>query len=133
MNEFVTDYRNGRLVDISRMVARFDGYYWPQVIVNTVSLAEAMRFYSERFEEISGFKSQARRSAEEHLDWSKNGAALIQILDNSRKRSKVETQKTREEVITFETQRMSFAQKHRRLFTLMLQVQNIRKSIMSGK
>lgn len=133
MSEFVTDYVEGRLAEVTRMVARFDGYYWPQVIVNTVSLADTMRFYAERPEEIVRFGERARQSAEQLLDWSTNGAVLLEIVRNVRKRSTAEMQKTREEVTSFEAQRTSFVQKHRGLFAFLLRLSNMGKSFMSRR
>ncbi|MDI6802127.1 MAG: glycosyltransferase [Thermodesulfovibrionales bacterium] len=84
MNEFVTS-ANGRLIPVTRLYSRADGYYWPQCSVDPDSLREHMQYYVDNAERITEFKKAARAYAEKHLDWEKNGAALKDIFATVKK------------------------------------------------
>ncbi len=87
MNEFVKDGINGKLVEIDKLYARADGYYWPKCEVNVNDLVNKMLFYVENFNNISDFKKNARKYAESYLDWMKNSSLLVSKLQNSNKQS----------------------------------------------
>ena len=78
MNEFVDD-TCGKTVAISRLYARSDGYYWLQCDIAVSSLIEKMQWYLDHSDRMADFKRQARRYAEEKLDWRKNKARIIEI------------------------------------------------------
>ena len=76
MNEFVTPGNNGSLVAVDRLVARADGYYWPQSLVNVTSLRQQMMSYVGDDSALAISKRRARAYAEQFLDWHKNAAEL---------------------------------------------------------
>lgn len=80
MDEFVVHGINGRLVPVERFQRRADDYYWDESVCSEEGLANAMQFYVDHRSQLSEFKSQARRYAEDHLDWRKNSADLSKIL-----------------------------------------------------
>ncbi|CAN5822415.1 hypothetical protein BH10CHL1_BH10CHL1_05740 [soil metagenome] len=121
MNEFVDVNRNGRLVDVARLVARFDGYYWPQSYIKPASLTEQMRFYLDNRANLSTFKSQARQYAEENLDWHKNAAHLADdLIQAKREPEPALYRKARQKAEAFERQRRTLVQKYPRLAGLLL-------------
>jgi len=83
MNEFV-DNSNGRLVKIEKYGERSDGYFWPLCEVNQDLLTSAMQYYIDNFKVISGFKNNARKSAEARFDWSKNSLNLSHLFRDSK-------------------------------------------------
>jgi glycosyltransferase involved in cell wall biosynthesis len=121
MNEFVEVNRNGRLVDVARLVARFDGYYWPQSFIKPASLTEQMRFYLDNRGRLAEFKSQARQYAEEKLDWRKNSAHLADdLIQAKREPDPVVYATSRRKAEAFERQRRTLVQKYPRLAGLLL-------------
>ncbi len=82
MNEFVTDFYNGRLVKVSRLISRQDGYYWPQSIVSIESLKEIMQWYVFNKEKAIEHGINSRKYSEINLDWSVNSKGLISDLNN---------------------------------------------------
>jgi glycosyltransferase involved in cell wall biosynthesis len=84
MNEFVEDGHNGRLVRVERFQKRQDGYYWPEAYVDIGDLAAKMQFYVDNPQIIAEHQQNARKSAEEKFDWSKNinafSSDLIEIV-----------------------------------------------------
>ncbi len=84
MNEFINE-TNGKLVKISRLYARSDGYYWPQCLVEQEDLRECMQYYVNKSSEIMYFKQMARKYAETELDWSKNEMNLSEIFKSTKK------------------------------------------------
>ena len=87
MNEFVHAPENGQLVAVERLVARADGYYWPQGLANLDSLRQAMQFYLDHHDELPAYKVKARQYAETHLDWRKNAQPLLALLENVKQRT----------------------------------------------
>ncbi len=90
LNEFVSDDYNGILIDVAKTRVREDNYYWEESIVDINSLANAMNRYANEKELLSLHKLNARKSAIEKLNWSKNsinlGVELNEIVDkNNRK------------------------------------------------
>ncbi len=123
MNEFVDTTRNGRLVDVDRLVARFDGYYWPQAFIKPTSLTEQMAFYLENRASLPSFKRQARAYAEEKLDWHKNAATLAQDLIQAKQVPNGELYAlARHKAEVFERQRRKLVYKYPRLFGLLLPI-----------
>jgi glycosyltransferase involved in cell wall biosynthesis len=100
MNEFVDDIC-GKTVAISRLYARSDGYYWPQCDIAVSSLIEQMQWYLDNSDRMADFKRQARRYAEEKLDWRKNKARIIEIF----KTTNITNHFDPGPVIRFETER----------------------------
>ncbi|MBK6328498.1 MAG: glycosyltransferase [Chloroflexi bacterium] len=76
MNEFVVPGGNGRVIKIDKLVARADGYYWPQALIDQKSLRDEMAYYVKNFESLAQFKAEARQYAENKLDWSRNASGL---------------------------------------------------------
>jgi len=123
MNEFVAVNRNGRLVDVARLVARFDGYYWPQSYIKPDSLTEQMRYYLDNRACLSEFKSQARQYAEEKLDWNKNAAHLADdLIQAKRAPDPALYTNARQQAEAFERQRRTLVQKYPRLAGLLLPI-----------
>jgi 1,2-diacylglycerol 3-alpha-glucosyltransferase len=86
MNEFVQPPENGHLVAVDRLIARADGYYWPQSLANVASLQQAMQYYLDHLDQLAVYKTQARHYAKTHLDWCKNAQPLLTHLASVRKR-----------------------------------------------
>jgi glycosyltransferase involved in cell wall biosynthesis len=84
MNEFINE-TNGKLIKISRLYARSDGYYWPQCLVEQEDLRECMQYYVNNRNEIMYFRQMARKYAETKLDWSKNEIGLSEIFKSAKK------------------------------------------------
>ncbi len=76
MNEFVEDGVNGLLTHIARTQPRDDAYYWPETIADVDHLASRMQFYVDRPKVVAEHQKNARASAEEKFDWSRNSAFL---------------------------------------------------------
>jgi glycosyltransferase involved in cell wall biosynthesis len=101
MNEFVPDEQNvGRKVAIDKYVARSDGYYWPQSIVDAGDLSLQMQWYVDHSDQIPALKRNAREYAKLSRDWEKNtgtlsgyveGIELVsgQLRTNARQRVKI--------------------------------------------
>jgi glycosyltransferase involved in cell wall biosynthesis len=81
MNEFVADGVNGLLVRVKETRMRGDAYYWPETIPDVEHLAEQMQRYVDDRESLAAHKEQARKWAEDKLDWSRNAADLPRILE----------------------------------------------------
>ena len=60
MNEFVNN-ESGKLIEISYLYARSDGYFWPQCKIDENSLISCMNYYVKNISKIKDFKIQARR------------------------------------------------------------------------
>lgn len=83
MNEFV-DQNNGRLVKIKKCYQRyFDHYYWPACDVDEEHLLQSMEFYVKNIGQIKTLKENARKSAEQRMDWSSNGKAVLSAFEDS--------------------------------------------------
>lgn len=80
MNEFVEDGYNGLLVKVAQISERWDGYYWPHTIVDIDDLAHKMQAYVNDRGLLLKHSSNARRSAIERFDWSKNSQELTDSL-----------------------------------------------------
>lgn len=78
MNEFVNN-ESGKLIEISYLYARSDGYFWPQCKIDENSLISCMNYYVKNISKIKDFKIQARRYAECYLDWQRNSVELHEI------------------------------------------------------
>lgn len=83
MNEFI-DSTNGKLVKISKVSARSDGYYWPQCLVDSDALCVQMSGYLEQKGNMQGLKLLARKSAETRFDWIKNEEQICSVFSSSK-------------------------------------------------
>ncbi|MBI2047574.1 MAG: glycosyltransferase family 4 protein [Parcubacteria group bacterium] len=84
MNEFVNG-KNGQLVRIKRFYERyFDHYYWPMSEADEDDLAAKMEFYVKNIDRIGEYKKNARASAEESMDWSKNTQSIWSAFEETR-------------------------------------------------
>lgn len=68
MNEVITT-DVGKLVDVESVTCREDGYYWPLTDVNEESLADAMQFYIQHFQDLNLIQKRCREYAVEQLNW----------------------------------------------------------------
>jgi len=118
MNEFVKHGVNGRLVPVSQLIARSDGYYWPQCFVSQESLFIQMNWYIENLANLASFKKQARDRAEQHLDWSKNAVELGNLLTNVRKRPAQEIADSTRRTLLFDQRVMPLRLKYKQLYNL---------------
>lgn len=80
MNEFIIDGFTGRLVKVDHYEVRKDKYYWPQAICDVFDLTQAMQYYVDNPLVVKEQKINARKYAEEFLDWRKNSESLNLIL-----------------------------------------------------
>lgn len=85
VNELVEHGVNGRLVRVEAYARRFDDYCWPEATASRGSLTQAMQWYVDHQSERERWKADARRYAEEHLDWSRNSACLPKALPNMKR------------------------------------------------
>lgn len=84
MNEVIDNTTNGKLVDITKVHTRADGYYWPLVEVSTDSLEEAMRYYINNKNNINSFRASARDFAVNNLNWENQKALINSIFLDSK-------------------------------------------------
>jgi 1,2-diacylglycerol 3-alpha-glucosyltransferase len=84
MNEFVSDGVNGRLVKVSRYLARPDAYYWPESVCDVKQLETQMQEYVDKPENVVEHRMQARQKAIANFDWKFNAAHLTDILQSSK-------------------------------------------------
>lgn len=107
MSEFIDETNNGKLVKVSRLFSRSDGYYWPKCLIDENSLVEKMNFYVENLAELETYKKAARTYAERTLDWFQNAKALPGIFRSITKRSRDELNPYEQMARQFERDRMS--------------------------
>lgn len=105
MNEFVKPDINGRLASITRLVARPDGYYWPECIVDVDDLINQMEWYINNIEMLPMLKKQVRDFAENNFDWNKNAYQLSDVFIKTRKRSAEDIRIESQKAIEFEKKR----------------------------
>jgi glycosyltransferase involved in cell wall biosynthesis len=118
MNEFVEDNPNSKLVTIERQVSRADGYYWPQCFINLKSLQKQMEYYVDNSQQLEAFKMGSRQYAEEKFDWSRNACSLAEYLAKVPKKPTEELNAIKEDILKFEKQRMTLAQRYPTMFNL---------------
>lgn len=85
MNEFShPDF--SRVINVQKMVARKDGYYWPQAICDKNSLENVLVELSNSKELVLHMKSNAREYALKSLDWSKNSKSVFDVFESADRR-----------------------------------------------
>lgn len=67
MNEVITD-ETGCLVRVNKRIARSDGYYWPQSIVDEKALADAMLLYLDNRDRVIEQSAVSRQYAIQNLN-----------------------------------------------------------------
>lgn len=82
MNEFVPSDKCGKKVQIDRLVARYDGYYWPQCWTNIKALTHAMQYYVDHRSEVEACRAGTRGYVMEYRDWAKNTSTLCACLEH---------------------------------------------------
>ena len=82
MNEIVND-KVGKLINVKRFYCRSDGYYWPLSHCNVDDLVKKMNYYIENFDIIDNLKANARKYAEDKLDWEKQYERVNQAFEES--------------------------------------------------
>lgn len=86
MNEIVIDNFNGKLVEVTNYIARYDGYYWPEAIINLNSLTNLLQFYIDNPEIISQHSANARNKSLNELNWDNNclnlGDYILKTISN---------------------------------------------------
>ncbi|MCB8984692.1 MAG: glycosyltransferase family 4 protein [Ardenticatenaceae bacterium] len=116
MNEFVIPGENGRVVKIDKLVARADGYYWPQALIDQESLRKEMAYYVTNYESLAQFKAEAREYAENKLDWFQNAKDLASQIETVTKRSESELEDVYYQILQYEKRHTSIQQKYPKLF-----------------
>lgn len=109
MNEFI-DKSNGKLIDIDRLYARADGYYWPQCQPNLNSLKGCMQYYVDNVHSIGEMKSNARQYALKNLDMIYHKDNLVKIIETVKTDSTMLKSKSICDIITFENKRLGLTQ-----------------------
>jgi glycosyltransferase involved in cell wall biosynthesis len=132
MNEFVRPGTNGLVVDVARVYARADGYYWPQSQVNLASLTQAMQYYVDNIADLAAYQIQARHHAEQHFDWRHNAQALIPRLNTVTKQSPQHLQTAGQRALAYERQRMNFLQRHPTLYRIYSALAKLSRRIYKG-
>lgn len=85
MNEFVINNYNGVLVEVTKCLGRWDGYYWAESVCDSDSLSNAMQRYLDDSQLLETHKRNARTFAVDHLEWSKNGPKLLEIVASAQR------------------------------------------------
>lgn len=80
MNEFVTPGYNGNLIKVTAYIKRSDNYYWPESVIDERDLVCKMQNYIDRHDLIDIQKYNARESAINYFDWSKNSGQLCEYI-----------------------------------------------------
>jgi 1,2-diacylglycerol 3-alpha-glucosyltransferase len=111
MNEFVRPDTNGKLVSITRLVARPDGYYWPQCYVDNDDLTLQMEWYINNIGKLPALKKQTRDYAENNFDWDKNASDIGTIFLKARKRSVEDIRIIAQKAVEFEKMRTTLQQR----------------------
>ncbi len=93
MTEFISNGINGRHVSVENYIARADGYFWPQAVVNSEDLVTQMRWYIDHADEICSLKLKARAYAETYLSWESNAKVIPAIFKNIHRIDKSTTEK----------------------------------------
>lgn len=83
MNETINN-EVGKLVKVERYYSRWDGYYWPLSECNIDDLILKMRFYIKNISNIDNLKIEARKYAEENLDWKLQYKKINEVFTESR-------------------------------------------------
>lgn len=121
MNEFV-DGTNGRVIRITRLFSRADGYYWPQCIIDLEELRDNMQHYIDEMGQLETFKQKAREYAEKNLNWTEN-AAKLPVLFEQAKRSPASVKVQAEELaLLYEEKRISLQQRIKRVSPILFNV-----------
>jgi len=84
MNEFVSEGKTGSLIRVSRLNARNDGYYWPLCTIDTDDLKAIIARIAEQPALVRQMKVNARKYAEENLNWLNNQEIISNIFEQSR-------------------------------------------------
>lgn len=79
MSEFVIDNVTGRLVKVAKYLGRADGYYWAESLCDRTHLQEVIQSFIDEPHTVDRYKSEARKYAEQNLDWRKNASSLSLI------------------------------------------------------
>jgi len=116
MNEFVNK-ETGLVIDIEKLFARYDGYYWPQCEVNIEALVENMEFYINNLHSLKKYKKDAREYAEKNFDWNKNSKILNQLIEESKILSK--DKKIQKNALTFYDKKFYNISRYQLLFKLL--------------
>jgi len=104
----VNEHADGRVVrgvPIRRYYGRTDGDYWPQTLVDVEALTAAMQEVLDHPEQIPALKRDARRLAEQKLDWSANASGLSDFFASVRKIKSARKTWALQEARKFETER----------------------------
>lgn len=104
MNEFI-DGTNGKIVKLSKLYSRSDGYYWPQCEVDLNSLEDCMQYYVDNRINIPAMKRQARLFAENNLDWLKNKSKILEIFHSAPSFNDEGKKESFEKILKFENKR----------------------------
>lgn len=131
MNEFVQHGINGRLVSVNRHIARSDGYYWPQSIVNVDSLIKEMSFYVGQADNLPTMKRQAREYAVQNLDWNKNHSTLLDFVRDVKRLTTTVKLDAIKQAENFEASRTTLEQKYPNAFLLMSKIHKLITKITS--
>lgn len=118
MSEFVEDFKNGILVGVKHFIARADGYYWPQSIVDIDHLAASMGHFLTHQRRLGEFKRSARLFAERELDWSANAKGLSEMLRKLEKRSSDQASDATSKAIQYTKSRTSVQARWPTLFSI---------------
>jgi len=84
MNEFFSENATGYLIKIARLHARNDGYYWPVCEIDTNDLTDLIDRIALQPVLVKQMQINARKYAEEKLDWRKNREAILKIFEQSK-------------------------------------------------
>jgi glycosyltransferase involved in cell wall biosynthesis len=82
MNAFIEEGVNGWCIPVASRTLRQDGYYWPLAVVDVFALGGRMDELAANPSSIPKYRQQARKHAEQHLNWMTNSGGLALQLGN---------------------------------------------------
>jgi len=86
MNEIINN-DVGRLIEVSEVFSRSDGYYWPLAICNINDLIEKMKYYIDNKQHIMEYKERVRNYAINELDFQLRYKEVDEVFEKSKIRN----------------------------------------------
>jgi 1,2-diacylglycerol 3-alpha-glucosyltransferase len=79
MNEFFHD-GCGKLIKVSRLYSRYDGYYWPMCEIDINDLTNKIDYLANKIDVVQTMKSNSRIYAINNLNYKKNFKLLLDVI-----------------------------------------------------
>lgn len=127
MNEFVS--KTSKVVDISKLYSRSDGYYWPICEISIPDLVEKMSYYVENKSNILEYKNEAREFAVKNFNWMNNKEKLNNLFKNitySKLDKKLKLKLTKEDNIKYK-----YIVEYPYLYKIIYKIYNVIKKVIN--